>query len=224
MKEDFKILEEVSLPSNLDCYFYDTFYDIYCSTIFSERGHETVYKYLVPKYTTINNERVNISGYHKKGLTCRLKNKNELRGEDLLYSLNIQFISEFPIPIEDRKLWKEVCDRLEIKDSKVLNQRVIIVDFFCPKGGFVIEADSKKFHLRSEFQKSKDLAKDLYLYEKFKIMVRRIYPLLEFPENSPLSRDKKLLEFRFKDLMESNGNIKHGLEVSELLPYRFENP
>ena len=161
-------------------------------------------------------KRTSIDSLHNGGVTRRKKNKNELRAEEVFKQFNLKFIPEYPILISNRDLWRSICDQLEVTDLDILNLRTMVLDFYSPTGGFGIEIDSKKFHT-SETQRQRDLAKELYLQKMFKMDVVRVYPLLDFPKNSGVSKSNESMKYLLREIIKRYDNIDKGLEVGRLI-------
>lgn len=155
---------------------------------------------------------ISVRGMHNRGISSRRKNKNEERAASVFKELGLNFIPEFPICINDRVKWKEICEEVGVVKEETLEKRTIVLDFYNPIGGFGVEIDSKKFHT-SVNQRLSDKARDIYLFRTFDLPVKRIYPSLDFPEGTKLSVSKFIL----KDIIDNYWNLDKGLEVGKKL-------
>lgn len=80
-------------------------------------------------------------------------------------------IPEFPVPIEDRELWKSCLEATGAEIEADIGKSFFALDFLFPLPGLVVEIDSK-FHKGRE---KADKARDMYLLSKYGLETIRYY-------------------------------------------------
>lgn len=97
------------------------------------------------------------------------KIKNELTQEKDF----TKYIKEFPVPIMDRELWKEILTKEKVPKTRteLWEKHYILSDYFFYKAKFIVEIDSS-FHDEKAID---DRVRDTYMYFKYGLPTYRFY-------------------------------------------------
>lgn len=138
--------------------------------------------YIIPTYllkednthiSIIKNRRdaliANESSFSKKFEEDIEKIKNELTQEKDF----TKYIKEFPVPIMDRELWKEILTKEKVPKTRteLWEKHYILSDYFFYKAKFIVEIDSS-FHDEKAID---DRVRDTYMYFKYGLPTYRFY-------------------------------------------------
>ena len=146
--------------------------------------------YLFPKYINsgkTNLERARLDEMKKKKSSFVVNFENCISKELLKifnkHSKYLSYIPEFPIPIENRKLWEEILTQNGLdKTNKAWNVSYFKLDFLFPYLGYCIEIDSN-FH----FPNIKyDMSRDAYLLNMYGLKTLRLLNFGESKKNKDI--------------------------------------
>ena len=126
--------------------------------------------YAIPKVlNTINKKNINIYQKRNESLMRRESSYSKKFYEDIenslknskLYNKDLYYhsIKEFPIIIENRELWNNILNYLNIGVESSINTNYFLLDYFFPYIGLCIEIDSD-YH---NGKKLYDQARDIYI-------------------------------------------------------------
>lgn len=136
--------------------------------------------YKIPKFIhTINNNQINLenirntminsdkSTYEPEFIKYVDKLKEKADKRKVLYN----YLREFPIIIENRELWKDILNNLNILEDKYINTNYFLLDFFFYESDLIVEIDSNYHNGRKLYDK----ARDIYIKETFGIDTLRFF-------------------------------------------------
>lgn len=136
--------------------------------------------YKIPKFIhTINNNQINLenirntminsdkSTYEPEFIKYVDKLKEKADKRKVLYN----YLREFPIIIENRELWKDILNNLNILEDKYINTNYFLLDFFFYESDLIVEIDSNYHNGRELYDK----ARDIYIKETFGIDTLRFF-------------------------------------------------
>lgn len=132
--------------------------------------------YQFPNVVVSKGNRINIMVNRENNLRSRESSYSQKFREDIKslrksYKRFSEYIQEFPIIIEDRRLWNEIANYVGVKDSRLLNTNYFLLDFFFPYLGVIVEIDSE-YH---DKKRTYDVARDIYIKRKFGLDTVRFY-------------------------------------------------
>ena len=148
-------------------------------------AEEIEYGYVIPTHifkNTRKEERIEISSSRRSALMNNgssfsrnfEKDLEKLKGESQgINEKYFQYIKEFPVPL-DKIIWENLIRSEGVEEGerdKLWNKNYILLDYFFPKSGIIVEIDS-------DFHKDKiidDRVRDNYLYRKYGLDTIRFY-------------------------------------------------
>lgn len=170
--------------------------------------------YAIPKVlNTINKKNINIYQKRNESLMRRESSYSKKFYEDIenslknskLYNKDLYYhsIKEFPIIIENRELWNNILNYLNIGVESSINTNYFLLDYFFPYIGLCIEIDSDYHNSKKLY----DQARDIYIKTYYGIDTIRFD---KYGENKFMYTDyhniliKDIIKFYPKEL---NNNI-----------------
>lgn len=126
------------------------------------------YDYVIPKNIKSKTGRpINIISNREEAL-AKNNSKYSFAFESDISNEGVRFIKEFPIVIDDKGLWNEVCSLIS---GEQRDTTYFLLDFYLVDYNLAVEIDSK-FH---DNRKDYDLERDIYLESRFGIETHRFY-------------------------------------------------
>lgn len=128
------------------------------------------YNYIIPRFI-INNEgnKIYLDKNREKALLSNNSNFSKKFESDIL---NMKYIKEFPIIIEDKNLWNNILNQFGInKIDNIRNTYYFLLDFYLIDYCINVEIDSD-FHIG---KKAYDISRDTYIKIKYGVDTYRFF-------------------------------------------------